>query len=120
MLSVGEHTGNMLEGIGRFYAEECVEDGIFKEGHLRGIGIKYYPQGNKYTLGEHDGKSALEKGFGFPTREICEIRKEFHLRSIYFYNDIVMLGLNSHFTSLLNSLVTESRPKRNESPKFSE
>lgn len=68
VLSVGEHFNNMLEGIGRFYAEDCIEDGIFKEGHLRGIGIKYYPQGNKYSLGEHDGKSALEKGFGFPHR----------------------------------------------------
>jgi hypothetical protein len=71
-------------------------------------------------LGEHDGESALEKGFGFPTREICEIRKEFHLRSIYFYNDIVMLGLTAHFSGLLNSLMVEGRPKRSESPKFSE
>ena len=68
MLSVGEHLGSNLEGIGRYYAKDCIEDGIFKEGNLRGIGIKYYQNGNKYTLGEHDGKSTLEKGFGFPTR----------------------------------------------------
>jgi hypothetical protein len=120
VVSVGEHLNNTLEGIGRFYGDDFVEDGIFKDGYLKGIGIKYYRQGNKYTLGEHDGKSNLEKGFGFPNREICEIRKEFHLRSIYFYNDIVMLGITSHLTSLVNSIMMEGRPKRTESPKFTE
>ena len=68
ILSVGQHMGNVLEGIGRYYAADCIQDGVFKEGELRGIGIKYFSQGNKYLLGEHDGRSALEKGFGFPTR----------------------------------------------------
>lgn len=71
VISVGQHFNNLLEGIGRFYGEECIEDGIFKEGYLKGIGIKYYFQGNRYTIGEHDGKSTLEKGFGFPLREVC-------------------------------------------------
>lgn len=31
-----------------------------------------------------------------------------------------MLGLTAHFTSLLNSLMMESRPKRSESPKFND
>lgn len=120
VVSVGEHFNNSLEGIGRYYGEDFIEDGIFKEGYLRGIGVKYYRQGNKYTIGEHDGKSNLEKGFGFPTREICEIRKEFHLRSIYFYNDIVMLALPAHLAALLNAIALENRPKRVESPKFTE
>lgn len=51
MVSIGEHQGMALEGIGRFYAEECVEDGIFKDGYLRGVGVKFYRQGNRYTIG---------------------------------------------------------------------
>ena len=31
-----------------------------------------------------------------------------------------MLGLTAHFSGLLSALVVEGRPKRNESPKFSE
>ena len=46
----------------------------------------------------------MEKGFGFPLRDILEYRKEFHLRSIYFYNDLVVLNLKSRMENLIGFL----------------
>lgn len=51
VVSIGEHFNSNLEGIGRYYSEEGIEDGIFKDGYLSGIGIKYNKQGNRYTIG---------------------------------------------------------------------
>lgn len=69
---------------------------MFRGGKLNGIGISYNKVGHKYIIGEHGNEnSTFEKGFGFPQKEISEIRKEFHLRSIYFYNDIVILSIGA-------------------------
>lgn len=59
------------------YKSETVEDGVFRKGELEGIGIKFMKRSNKYVLGEHGGESsdAFEKGFGFPHKEVSEIRK---------------------------------------------
>lgn len=50
---------------------------MFRKGELEGIGIKFMKRSNKYVLGEHGGESsdAFEKGFGFPHKEVSEIRK---------------------------------------------
>lgn len=53
----------------------------------------------------------VEKGFGFPIREILEFRKEFHLRSIFFYNDIAILNLKQKYEALIGHIfVTPKRP----------
>ena len=39
MLTVGEHKRGDLSGIGRAYRNGVVEDGVFYEGALNGIGI---------------------------------------------------------------------------------
>lgn len=51
LLSVGEHIENNLEGIGRMYGDGGWEDGIFKAGELKGIGVRYNRINNKYTIG---------------------------------------------------------------------
>jgi hypothetical protein len=44
-----------LHGFGRAYnSNGSVEDGVFKEGELDGIGIKYNKVDHKYTLGEYN------------------------------------------------------------------
>jgi hypothetical protein len=70
VVSIGEHFNSTLEGIERFYGKACIEDGIFKEDYFKGIGIKYYRQGNKYSIGKHNDRSTLEKGFGYPTGDL--------------------------------------------------
>ena len=49
---------------------------MFQNGELCGIGISFTKNGHKFMLGEHGGENkTFEKGFGFPQKEISEIRK---------------------------------------------
>ena len=98
LVSIGEHNNNLLQGIGRMLVGEQVVDGAWRNGEVDGLGIFYHRKQNKFVVNLNNGPdNAAEKGFGFPLREILEFRKEFHLRSIYFYNDIAILGLKSKF-----------------------
>jgi hypothetical protein len=107
VLSIGEHENGLLDGLGRAYTSDgIVEDGIFKQGRLHGIGIQYNKANNKYILGEHDNDSEnFEKGLGFPDKEISEIRKEFHLRSMNFYNDVALLRLMPIFETICSQCI---------------
>ncbi len=76
LVSVGEHNNNLLQGIGRLYDKDHVLDGAFRNGRVEGIGIDYMRSNNKFVLEIHDGvEDRVEKGFGFPLREILEFRK---------------------------------------------
>ena len=88
-----------------------IMDGVFYNGVLDGIGVNYNMVTNKFLLGEHSGTqikdNRLEKGFGFPLKEILDIRKEFHLRSIYYYNEIAMLNIKVKLETQMNSIVSK-------------
>lgn len=47
-----------MEGLGRaYYSDGTVEDGVFKQGQLCGIGISYSKKNHKYILGEHNSEN---------------------------------------------------------------
>lgn len=70
VISIGQHDKDFLEGLGRAYhSDGTVEDGIFKQGELHGIGIRYNKTNHKYVLGEHgNSNDSFETGFGFPQK----------------------------------------------------
>lgn len=52
IISIGDHCKDYLQGIGRLYrSDRTVEDGVFKQGELCGIGISYSKKNHKFILG---------------------------------------------------------------------
>lgn len=51
-MSIGQHNKDALNGLGRaYYRNGTVEDGVFKQGELDGVGIRYNKANNKYIFG---------------------------------------------------------------------
>jgi antitoxin component YwqK of YwqJK toxin-antitoxin module len=70
VISIGDHEKDALQGIGRsYYSDGTVEDGVFKQGELNGIGVRYNRADHRYILGEHNqDNEEFERGFGFPQK----------------------------------------------------
>ena len=88
--SCGQYKGGNLNGLGRTYqGSSVILDGIFQGGEFKGSGVSYDTLKNEYTVGNKQNSKVL---FGDPTREIRQARKEFHLRSLSFVNQLVLVS----------------------------
>lgn len=92
LYNYGTYSRTELCGLGRLYVKDEIHDGTFEGGVLVGPGIKYDYNSNQYSYGMHSQpNSDFEKGYGFPTQRIRSMRKECHLRSMEFLNEVVVM-----------------------------
>jgi hypothetical protein len=73
---IGEFQGQVLYGMGKHVTEnEIIEDGIFKNGKLNGIGVIYDTSRNEYHISAFKDGNKLKTyrtGEDFPVRDISE------------------------------------------------
>lgn len=88
----GVYVATELSGLGRLYIKDEIQDGEFAGGVLQGDGISYDYNSNLFVSGNFSSKeNDFQRGHGFPTKEVRLIRKQYHLRSMSFVNDVVVI-----------------------------
>ena len=80
-----------------------MEDGVFREGELKGIGVRYWKSSNKHVFGDFEENETIHKGYSWPQNLISQFREEFHLRSLYFHSHQVSFTFSKLMLSLFDS-----------------
>lgn len=92
LFNYGTYSRSELSGLGRLYIKDEIHDGVFEGGVLVGPGVKYDYNSNQYTFGMHSQpNSDFERGYSFPTEKIKGLRKELHLRSMDYLNEVLVM-----------------------------
>lgn len=86
--SSGNYKNGSLHGLARTkQGDNILVDGVFQNGEFKGSGVTYNTTQNNYT-----SHNDVEVVYGDPTLKIRETRREFHLRSLRFINQIIMMS----------------------------
>lgn len=94
LYSAGMYADGKQNGVGRCYHPNEIHDGTFKDDELCGVGCKWITSSKEYVFAEYRPSryKILSKGKGdFPSKPVRRVREEFHIRSLNYINDWVLI-----------------------------